>query len=159
MKVLVVSDTHGQDENLERVVMSESPFDAFIHCGDVEGRENFIEALVECNCCMVSGNNDFFSDLPKDDKIVLNGNRIFVTHGHGYGVSFDNSGVADAARCRGCNIAMFGHTHVPVIEDVYGVLTINPGSLSYPRQPDRRPSYVILDIDDSGRVAAEIKYL
>ena len=59
MKVLIVSDTHGRDENLEQVVMNEAPFDMFVHCGDVEGREIFIEALVECPCCIVSGNNDF----------------------------------------------------------------------------------------------------
>ena len=47
MKVLIVSDTHGHDENLERAVMMETPFDMLVHCGDVEGREIFIEALVE----------------------------------------------------------------------------------------------------------------
>ena len=45
MKVLIVSDTHGQDENLEETVLREAPFDYLIHCGDVEGREIFIEAL------------------------------------------------------------------------------------------------------------------
>ena len=40
MKVLIVSDTHGHDENLERAVMMETPFDMLVHCGDVEGREN-----------------------------------------------------------------------------------------------------------------------
>ena len=44
MKVLIVSDTHGQDENLEETVLREAPFDYLIHCGDVEGREIFIEA-------------------------------------------------------------------------------------------------------------------
>lgn len=44
MKVLIVSDTHGHDENLERAVMMETPFDMLVHCGDVEGREIFIEA-------------------------------------------------------------------------------------------------------------------
>ena len=67
MKVLIVSDTHGKDENLEETVLRETPFDYFIHCGDVEGREIFMEALVECPCTIVSGNNDFFSDLPRDD--------------------------------------------------------------------------------------------
>ena len=36
MKVLIVSDTHGQDENLEETVLREAPFDYLIHCGDVE---------------------------------------------------------------------------------------------------------------------------
>ena len=37
MKVLIVSDTHGRDENLEEAVYREAPFDYLIHCGDVEG--------------------------------------------------------------------------------------------------------------------------
>ena len=39
MKVLIVSDTHGRDENLEIVINREAPFDMLVHCGDVEGRE------------------------------------------------------------------------------------------------------------------------
>ena len=54
MKVLIVSDTHGQDENLEETVLREAPFDYLIHCGDVEGREIFIEALAECPCTIVA---------------------------------------------------------------------------------------------------------
>ena len=86
MKVLIVSDTHGHDENLERAVMMETPFDMLVHCGDVEGREIFIEALVDCPCCIVSGNNDFFSDLPREEEIDIDGNKVLVTHGHYYGV-------------------------------------------------------------------------
>lgn len=78
MKVLIVSDTHGKDENLEETVLRETPFDYFIHCGDVEGREIFMEALVECPCTIVSGNNDFFSDLPREVMIQLEGHRILV---------------------------------------------------------------------------------
>ena len=30
MKILVVSDSHGRDENLEQAVMQETPFDMLI---------------------------------------------------------------------------------------------------------------------------------
>ena len=33
---------------------------------------------------------------------------------------------------------MYGHTHMPVIENEDGILVINPGSLTYPRQRGRR---------------------
>ena len=158
MKVLIVSDTHGHDENLERAVMQETPFDMLIHCGDVEGREIFIEALVECPCCIVSGNNDFFSDLPREDVIEIDGNRVLVTHGHYYGVSMDISGVAEEAKARNCDAVFFGHTHKPVIEQIEGVLTVNPGSLSYPRHHGRKPSYAVLETSD-GKMTAEIRYL
>ena len=93
MKVLVVSDTHGRDESLEMAVALEQPFDYLIHCGDVEGREFFIEALAECPCTIVAGNNDFFSDLPREDEILLEGHKIMVTHG-----LFHSSGYV----CAGC---------------------------------------------------------
>ena len=67
---------------LERAVMMETPFDMLVHCGDVEGREIFIEALVDCPCCIVAGNNDFFSDLPREEEIELDGNKVLVTHGY-----------------------------------------------------------------------------
>ena len=157
MKVLIVSDTHGHDENLERAVMTgitrvskESVF---------SGREIFIEALVDCPCCIVAGNNDFFSDLPREEEIELDGNKVLVTHGNYYGVSMDISGVAEEAKSRDCDAVFFGHTHKPVIEEIDGVLAINPGSLSYPRQHGRKPSYVILETDKDRKMSAKIKYL
>ena len=97
MKVLIVSDTHGRDENLEIAVNREAPFDMLVHCGDVEGREFYIEALADCSCSIVSGNNDFFSDLPREDVIDIEGNKVLVTHGHYYGVSMSFDQLADAA--------------------------------------------------------------
>ena len=159
MKILVVSDTHGRDRELEKAVEREAPFDRLIHCGDVEGREIFIEALADCPCCIVAGNNDFFCDLPREQEIMVGGKKALVTHGHYYGVSIDLSGIADEARSRGCEIAFFGHTHKPVIAQKDGVLVINPGSLSYPRQSGHKSSYVVLNTDIRGNVEAEIKYL
>lgn len=159
MKILVVSDTHGHDEELEEVVLREAPFDMLIHCGDVEGREFFVEALAECPCCIVSGNNDFFSDLPREEILEVRGHRILVTHGHYYGVSRDISGAAEEARARGCDMVCFGHTHEPVIACESGIQLINPGSLSYPRQHGRKPSYAVLRTDNRGGLSAEIKYL
>ena len=45
MKLLIVSDTHGRDANLEAAVLREQPFDMLFHCGDVEGREFYIPIL------------------------------------------------------------------------------------------------------------------
>lgn len=159
MKILVVSDTHGRDRELETTVEREAPFDKLIHCGDVEGREIFIEALADCPCCIVAGNNDFFCDLPREQEITIGGKKALVTHGHYYGVSIDLSGIADEARSRGCEIVFFGHTHKPVVAQKNGVLVINPGSLAYPRQSGRKSSYVILNTDIRGNIDAQIKYL
>ncbi len=85
MKVLVVSDTHGKSTVLEQVMEMERPFDILIHCGDVEGEEDYIRALAGVPAYMVAGNNDFFSDLDKEMVIELGGVRIMITHGHYYG--------------------------------------------------------------------------
>lgn len=159
MKVLIVSDTHGQDENLEETVLREAPFDYLIHCGDVEGREIFIEALAECPCTIVAGNNDFFTDLPYEEEVTLEGHKILVTHGHHYFVSRDYDKLVENAQAKGCKIAMYGHTHMPVIENEDGILIINPGSLTYPRQRGRRPSYAVMQIEEGKDPQGEIRYL
>lgn len=159
MKILIVSDTHGRDEKLEAAAAVEQPFDYLIHCGDVEGREFFIEALAECPCTIVAGNNDFFSDLPREDEIVLEGYKIMVTHGHNYGVSMDLYGISEEAAARECEMVCFGHTHKPVIEKKNGVLVINPGSLSFPRQEGRQPSYAVMELHEGEEPEVEIRFL
>ena len=46
---------------------------------------------------------------------------------------------------------MFGHTHRPYLDDSQGIIVLNPGSLSYPRQQGRKPSYMIMELDESGQ--------
>ena len=159
MKALIVSDTHGSHRNLERVIEKEQPLDLLIHLGDVEGGEDYIEAIADCPVHVVAGNNDFFSDLPREDEILLEGHKIMVTHGHNYGVSMDLYGVSEEAAARGCEIVCFGHTHKPVVEKKNGVLVINPGSLSFPRQEGRRPSYAVMELHKGEEPEIEIRYL
>ena len=37
MKILIISDTHGADQNVSRVLKAEEPVDMMIHLGDIEG--------------------------------------------------------------------------------------------------------------------------
>ena len=60
MRVLIVSDTHGHEENLERILTEKGPFQHLIHLGDVEGQEDYIEVIAGCLAYCGSGNNDFF---------------------------------------------------------------------------------------------------
>lgn len=115
MKILVVSDTHRKDDNLKLVLSEECPLDMLIHLGDAEGSEHFIPDWVnpECRMEMVLGNNDFFSRLDREREIDIAGHKAFITHGHYYGVSMGPEGLVDEAKSRGCDIAMYGHTHRP----------------------------------------------
>ena len=87
MKVLIVSDTHGQHKNLDIVLERVGEIDALIHMGDVEGGEDYIEAVTECEKHIVAGNNDFFSFLPKEEEFQIGNYKILITHGHNYYVS------------------------------------------------------------------------
>ena len=60
---------------------------------------------------------------------------------------------------RGADIVIFGHTHRPVARHEDGIYLFNPGSLSYPRQEGRRPSYLLLYTYEDGSLRYEIKYL
>ncbi len=146
MKILIVSDTHGYDENLRRALEESGRPDCLIHLGDSECTEDHIRALAGCPVHIVSGNCDYFTRLPISKIAELDGNRIFMTHGHYYYVSVGVRDLAEEARTNSCNVAMFGHTHRPFIDENDPELTIlNPGSLSFPRQEGRKPSYIVME--------------
>ena len=81
-----------------------------IHLGDVEGKEDYVEALAGCPVHIVSGNNDFFSDLPWEEEFLIGEHHVFITHGHGYFVGMDEERLKAEARGRGADIVMYGHT-------------------------------------------------
>ena len=60
---------------------------------------------------------------------------------------------------RGMDIVMFGHTHKPLLDNSKGIIMLNPGSVSYPRQDGHLPSYALMEIDSSGEAHYMIKYL
>lgn len=159
MKILIVSDTHGKHENLEILLEQVAPIDLLIHLGDAEGCEDYIETLAECPIEIVSGNNDFFSMLPREKELQLGKYKILITHGHYYYVNEGIREIQTEAVSRDCDIVMFGHTHRPVIDYGKNVITINPGSLTYPRQEGKRPSYILMDLDEDGNANFDLEYL
>lgn len=159
MKILVVSDTHRQNDHLVEVLEKVRPIDLLIHLGDVEGSEDYISQLAGCPVEMIAGNNDFFSDLEKEKEIEIGKYKVLLTHGHYYYVSVDAEGIKKEAKGRGMDIVMFGHTHRPLIDIDQDVIAVNPGSLSYPRQEGRKPSYIIMDLDSKGEAHFTINYI
>ena len=163
MKILIVSDTHRRDGNLLEVIEKTAPFDMMIHLGDTEGSEAYFKDWIKNDLCVVHvvrGNNDFFSHTEAEKEISIGKYRAFLCHGHMYGVSLGTENIKEEARSRKVNIVMFGHTHKPYLEYCSdGLVVLNPGSLSYPRQEGRRPSYIVMDLDKNGKANFEIKYL
>ena len=158
MKILIVSDTHGKHRSYDKVIEREGKIDMLLHMGDVEGGELYIEGTAGCPVHIVAGNCDFFSELPGEEEVQIGKYKIFMTHGHGYYVSMDTRRLKEEAMKRGAQIALYGHTHKPDIDLEGDVMVVNPGSLSFPRQMDRKPSYVIMQIDEEN-LKFELKYV
>ena len=157
-KILVVSDTHGDPSRLIDVIEKEKPFDIMIHCGDAECSEGRLMMLSDTTVYGVQGNNDYFYDYPPRREFEINGVKFYLTHGHMDGVHFGIDKIGYAAKARGASVCLYGHTHIPHNETVGGVLFLNPGSLTYPRQIGRKPSYAIMNISENGETNVEIRY-
>lgn len=153
-RVMIVSDTHKKLGNLVEAIQKEGKIDIFIHLGDFEGEDDMIFELVDCEeKYIVPGNNDYFCPYDREQEIQIGDFKVLLTHGHYYYVSLDLATIREEAIARGVDIVMFGHTHRPVIDITDEVTLINPGSISYPRQADRKCTYVMMEIDDNGNAA------
>lgn len=159
MRILIVSDTHRKNDIFLSLIERMKPIDMLIHCGDSEMEAEYFREKAECPVEIVSGNNDFFSDLPREKEFYIGEYKVWLTHGHNYYVSMGNEILKEEAASRDVNIVMYGHTHRPVIDTKGAVTAINPGSLSYPRQEGRRPSYILMELDREGEAHYHLNYL
>ena len=159
MKILIVSDTHGKEGNLREALKREQPIDMLVHCGDVEGREEKIREMAGCHTEIIAGNNDFFTTLEREKEIWVGRNKVLLTHGHYYKVTLGPELLMEDAAARGYQVALYGHTHRPLIVRGPGIVVANPGSLSYPRQDGKQASYMIIEMDRQGELEFTIKYL
>lgn len=163
-KILIVSDTHGVHDNFEKMIQAEGTPDMILHLGDGESQEDYMAALAGCDIQIVAGNNDWHTMLPHMLITTIAGHRILMLHGTGY-VSFDIesscSKLRQLAKDRNADIVMFGHLHIPIISKGRSneAFVINPGSLTYPRQQNRKPSYVVMLMQENGMFECEIKYI
>ena len=163
LRILIMSDSHGRNENVELAIAQvreeTGEFQMLIHLGDV-GDAREIESLAGVPCYIVRGNTDYDAKLLNANVIEAGGHRIFATHGHLYQVDMRLDLLRFAALENDCDIAMYGHTHVPYLEEDPDDITIlNPGSISKPRQADHRYTYMVMEIDDEDEVTYELRYV
>lgn len=152
MKILILSDSHGELSTAEKVIRYEKP-DHVIHLGDcIRDAEDLSREFPTLPICKVPGNNDWFSDETKEKVITLCGTKIFLCHGHTTGVRDGVTVQLAKALRQNCSVSLFGHTHSPYLEEQDGVLLLNPGSIR------DRDSYAILTLRPGEKPAAEIKY-
>jgi uncharacterized protein len=141
MRILVMSDTHGETAVIARVRQHAGLVDAVFHCGDSELDANH-ETLK--GTFVVEGNCDWDSSLPAEVITEVNGIKIFMTHGHLHQVKSSMMPLSYRAQEIGADIVLFGHSHMLGAELVNNTLFVNPGSLSSPRGR-REKSYAIIE--------------
>lgn len=159
MRILIVSDSHGRNNHLSTVLDRVGEIDMFLHLGDLEGSEDFIETFVDCRIEMISGNNDYFTEIPREKIIKIGKYTVFMTHGHLYSVYYGTDKLKDAARARNADIVLYGHTHMPSVDQSDDIIAVNPGSISQPRQPGRQPSFILMELDRYGEAHFSINYV
>jgi len=158
MKILVVSDSHGRSENLRDAIRIENP-DRIYHLGDGQGVEDNLWMMSEAPAECVCGNCDWGTNLPNEVVLEVGKHVILLTHGHYYGVNYGYDRIAEAAREKGCDVVLYGHTHVPTIDHYEDLIIANPGSIAFPRQNSREHTYMTILVDNEGEFKMDLHSL
>ncbi|MFZ5942761.1 MAG: metallophosphoesterase family protein [Bacillota bacterium] len=147
MKIGILSDTHGNLSLAREALKEMGKIDLLFHGGDYYTDACQLAEEFNVNVKTVVGNCDFFVSGPKEEILTLGDYKIFLTHGHQYGVKGSLQRLFYRAEEIQADIVVYGHTHIPLYSVEDSIHFINPGSISLPRG-DSRPSYGILMLGD-----------
>lgn len=153
MKVLIVSDIHGNFNNMKKVMQDVGSVDRILILGDVlngfsgDGyNPNNLASLLNLykdKIVYVKGNCDNYNmnllDFYVEKNYItisIDGKLFFMTHGHIYSRYNLPSTEFD--------VFIQGHTHVPMMESDGSRLYLNPGSITNPRGGSGR-SYILYE--------------
>lgn len=150
MRILIVSDSHGRNDYVKSAIKQAGAIHAFIHLGDVEDDVEELRSFACCPSYIVMGNNDYGLGLPEHLNITIGDKKIFLTHGHRYGVNYDLKRLGLLGTLNKMDIVMYGHTHYPYLDIGEDITMLNPGSLTYPRQEGRARTFLTMEIDEQG---------
>lgn len=131
MKILVLSDSHGDKYSLEKSITKENNTDMIIHLGD--GLNEFEDIMLNSkitNYC-VAGNCDFETTAPYTRIIIAADKRLFIAHGHTFDVKETYSKIIKAAKSENADICLFGHTHMQYKSVIDDMIVLNPGAVNY----------------------------
>lgn len=147
MKVLVISDTHGNAIRAFTAHARTEPVDAIIHLGDGSPDADMLREALDIPVINVAGNCDPGSSAPRELLWECEGKRILLTHGDVYQVKSGLAKLRQRALEVGADAVLFGHTHQAFYENDSGLLMINPGTLA---NHGHHRSYAVLNITPDG---------
>ena len=155
MRAAVFSDTHNNTMLMVEAVRRCRP-DILIHLGDHDrDAEVLREEFPEIPLYNVCGNCDIAPIAPETEIVPMGPVKAFITHGHLYNVNYNIDSLVYAAEEMGCKIAMFGHTHSVMQQDVGGVRVINPGTAG----KGRDLTWALVEVLDNGGIACSMNEL
>lgn len=140
-KYVILSDTHGNKEGVEKLLSSVKHDGVFFAGDGVEDFENYYKDIY-----MVRGNCDFFSKLGTIIVKDICNTKVIITHGHLYGAKSGMGGLISLAKEYGADVVIFGHTHMSYYEIIDGITFVNPGS--FKKSIFSKSTYATIDFDD-----------
>ncbi|BDV02781.1 metallophosphoesterase family protein [Candidatus Hepatoplasma crinochetorum] len=158
MKILVISDVHGNIKLMDKIIAENNDVDFKIFCGDLQEKDKSI--LKKNFDYYVTGNSDYFH-LDEIKELNLDGIKILLTHGHLFEsfwakINFDKLyKLGDLLKVK---IILHGHDHINAIEEKNGIIRFNPGSITYPRGSNKA-SYGIIEIENGKIEKMEHHYI
>lgn len=128
--IVAFSDSHGRLPKTEKFLTVLDEADYIFFLGDGGSDIEFLTGAYRSKLHYVFGNCDFRSGR-REEQVEIDGVKFLLTHGHEYGVKSGYLNLSYAAREKGADVVLFGHTHLPVIVKDGPLTLINPGSIGY----------------------------
>lgn len=149
MKIIAVSDSHGNAAAIQNVILKHRDADVVAFCGDGSDDIRQIRSMYPDKMIIaVRGNCDWFCDYPYTQDITLCGKKIMITHGHLFGVKEGYHRIINYAQSNGIDIVIFGHTHSQMCSIEGKTVIVNPGSVHY------GDFHSLIEIDeDTGKIS------
>ena len=157
MRIIVLSDSHGNYNALEKVVSSNQDADLFLFLGDGLLEFEDLEAVYpQKEFWSVSGNCDLHSMKKSTETAWIRGVKLLYTHGHEWRVKKGLDDLRAKAREAEAQLVLFGHTHTPFYLYEDGIHYFNPGSVALPRC-GVGGSYGLIELDGKNIVCNHVK--
>jgi putative phosphoesterase len=152
MRIGVISDTHLTERAVKLpVVLVEglSGVDLILHAGDWVSPA--VISLVEQMAPVegIAGNNDgadIIDRFGRQKLLELDGFRIGLVHGDGIRKTTEER-ARETFQADRPDIVIFGHSHIPYMRQIDGMLMFNPGSPTDKRK-QAQFSYGIIELKD-----------
>lgn len=154
MKIIALSDSHGDMYSVKKIIEKHKDADIIIHCGDNTRDEmDDIRLLYKDKMYyIVRGNCDFRGEYPSSICTDITDVKFFITHGHLYNVKYGLLNLKLKAEEENAKVVLFGHTHTALNDYDNGIYFINPGSCH-----GRQGTYAIIEIIDNSILSRILK--